>query len=88
MAAFYQRLMVERGHCHTQATVAVARKLTERTWTVLHRGTKYQLRDLEGAPITERAAKRLILERFTVADTVRARARAHTAATHRSKLTR
>jgi transposase len=88
LAAFYHRLMVERGHGHTQATVAVARKLAERTWTVLHRGTNYQLRDLEGAPITERAAKRLILEQFTVADTVCARARAHTTATHRAKLTR
>jgi transposase len=76
LAAFYQRLMMQRGHCHTQATVAVARKLVERTWTVLHRGTTYQLRDLDGVPITERAAKRLITERFTVNETVRARARA------------
>src|SRR5690349_20842426 len=28
LAAFYRTLMVERGHCHTQATVTVARKLT------------------------------------------------------------
>jgi Transposase IS116/IS110/IS902 family len=33
LAAFYRQLMVDRGHCHTQATVAVARKLVERTWT-------------------------------------------------------
>jgi transposase len=88
LAALYYRLMVERGHCHTQATVAVARKLVERTWTVLHRGQPYQLRDLDGEPITARAAKKLIAERFTVPDTVRARARAHSAATHRAKLTR
>jgi transposase len=31
LAALYHRLMVHRGHCHTQATVAVARKLVERT---------------------------------------------------------
>jgi hypothetical protein len=68
--------MVERAHCHTQATVAVARKLVERTWTVLHRSRPYQLRDLDGKPITTRAAKKLIAERFTVPEALRARARA------------
>jgi len=88
LAAFYHRLMAQRGHCHTQASVAVARKLVERTWAVLHRGTPYRLRDLDGQPISERAAKALVAERFTVGADVRARARAHSAATHRSKLTR
>lgn len=32
LAAFYRKLMVERGHCHAQATCAVARKLVARTW--------------------------------------------------------
>ena len=31
LAAFYRHLMVDRGHGHTEATVAVARKLNERT---------------------------------------------------------
>jgi len=88
LAAFYRQLMVDRGHCHTQATVAVARKLVERTWTVLTRGQPYQLRDPDGQPITARAAKALIRDQLTVDDTVRARARAHSAATHRAKLTR
>jgi len=55
---------------------------------VLDRGQPYQLRDPDGQPITARAAKVLIAEQFTVPDTVRARARAHSAATHRAKLTR
>jgi hypothetical protein len=38
LASFYHRLMTQQGHCHTQACVAVARKLVERTWTVLTRG--------------------------------------------------
>ena len=88
LAALYYRLMVERAHCHTQATVAVARKLVERTWTVLHRNRPYQLRDLDNQPITTRAAKKLIADRFTVPEAVRARGRAHSAATHRAKLTR
>jgi transposase len=88
LAAFYRQLMTERGHCHTQATVAVARKLVERTWTVLTRGRPYQLRDLDGQPVTARAAKALIAGELTVDPGVRARARAHSAATHRAKLTR
>ena len=88
LAAFYRQLMTERGHCHTQATVAVARKLAERTWTVLTRGRPYQLRDLDGQPVTARAAKALIAGELTVDPDIRARARAHSAATHRAKLTR
>ncbi len=88
LAACYRHLMVERGHCHTQATVAVARKLVERTWTVLTRGEPYQLRDLEGAPITRAATKSQARNALAVPETVRARARARSAATHRSKLTK
>ncbi len=55
---------------------------------MLTEGRAYQLRDLVGRPITERAAKALIVDRFTVGSDVRARARAHSAATHRAKLTR
>ena len=88
LAEFYYRLMVHRGHTHTQACVAVARKLVERTWTVLRRAQPYQLRDLDGNPITQRAAKQLIKDHYTVDQQTRARARAHTAATKRSKTTR
>ena len=80
--------MTRAGHCHSQATIAVARKLVERTWTVLTRGTPYRLQGLDGEPITTRAAKVLIAQQFTVPEDIRSRARAHTAATHRSKLTR
>jgi hypothetical protein len=80
--------MTAHGHCHTQACVAVARKLVERTWTVLHRGTPYQLRDSRGQPISHLEAKQVIKDRCTVPDHVRAKARAHSAATNRSKLTR
>ena len=88
LAALYFRLMVSGGRCHAQATIAVARKLAERTWTVLRRGVPYQLRDLDDQPITARAAKTLIAQHFTVPAEIRQRARASTAATHRAKLTR
>jgi len=88
LAAYYRHLMVERGHCHTQATVAVARKLVERTWTVLTRDQPYQFRDLDGAPLTRAAATDQARNALAVPETVRARARARSAATHRSKLTK
>jgi hypothetical protein len=88
LAAFYYRLMTEHRHCHTQATVAVARKLVERTWTVLTRGRPYQLQDLDRRPITHADAKKMITTDWTVPDQVRAKARARSAATNRAKLTR
>jgi hypothetical protein len=88
LAGFYHRLMTAHGHCHTQACVAVARKLVERTWTVLRRGAPYQLCDSRGQPISYLSAKRMIKDQYTVPDHVRATARAHSAATNRSKLTR
>ncbi len=87
LADYYRHLMVERGHCHTQATVAVARKLVERTWTVLTRGQPFEYRDLDGTPLTRAAAKDAARS-LAVPKTVRARARARSAATHRSKLTK
>lgn len=88
LAEFYHRLMTQRGHCHTQATVAVARKMIERTWKVLTTGTPYELRDVDGTPVTARTAKAIIAARYTVDEHVRARSRARSAATHRAKLTR
>jgi transposase len=86
-AEFYRRLMVERGHCHAQASCAVARKLVARTWATLTSGRSYQLRDLDGQPITRRCAKDQAAA-LAVPDDVRRRARARSAATHRARLTR
>lgn len=87
LAEFYRRLMVERGHCHTKANCAVARKLVARTWATLCSGTPYELRDTEGRAITVREAKALAAD-FAVSADVRSRARARSAATHRARLTR
>jgi hypothetical protein len=38
LADTYRRLMVERGHCHTKATCALARKLVARIWATLTTG--------------------------------------------------
>jgi transposase len=86
LAAFYRRLMIERGHCHTQANCAVARKLVARTWATISTGSPYQLRDLDGRAITPRHAK-AIAATLAVPDDVRRRTRARSAATHRARLT-
>ena len=70
LAAYYQRLMRERGYCRTQATVAVARKLIERTWTVLSRGEPYQLRDVNGTPVTAAAGRALARTVYAVPEDV------------------
>jgi len=88
LAAFYHRLMTEHGHCHTQATIAVARKLAERTWKTLTTGQMYELRDLEGRPLTKRAAKELIASHYTVTPKQRSQSRSHTIEAKRARLTR
>lgn len=40
LAEFYRRLIVHRGHTHTQTCVAVAGRLVHRTWTDLHRASR------------------------------------------------
>jgi hypothetical protein len=87
LADFYRRLMVERGHCHTKANCAVARKLVARTWATIVSGASYELRDLNGTPITRREATKLAAA-LAVPDDIRRRTRAHSAATHRAPLTR
>lgn len=87
LAWFYRKLMCERGHCHTQATTAVARKLVARTWATLTSGTPYELRDLDENPITRRHAKDLARS-LTVPPEVRRRSRASSAAAKRGRLTR
>ena len=98
LAAFYHRLMTTHGHCHTQdtthghchtqATIAVARKLAERTWVTITTGRPYQLRDVDGHPVTARGAKELIDTHYRVDAATRAKARAHTDTVRKSKMAR
>jgi hypothetical protein len=88
LAAFYYRLMTEHGHCHTQALIAVARKLAERTWKTLVTGQLYELRDLAGQHVTEQAAKELIASHHTVTPKQRTQSRSHTIEAKRARLTR
>ena len=87
LAEFYRRLMVERGHCHSKATCAVARKLVARTWATLTSGAPYELRDVDGTRITKREAATLAAA-LNVPEDVRRRSRAHSIALRRARLTR
>ena len=63
--------MVARGHCHIQASLAVAQELVKRTWTVLTRHQLDQLRDVDQEPVTIRASKEIIASRYFAPEQVR-----------------
>lgn len=75
LAKIYYDQMVHKGNCHTQAVCAVATHLTARIHVILSEDRPYELRDLEGNPISKRDAKRLIQRELTVPEEVRQRTR-------------
>jgi transposase len=75
LARVYYLQMTERGGCHTKAVCVVAAKLAERALTVLKRGLPYELRDIDGRPVSADEAKAIIAEHWTVPEEVRRRRR-------------
>ena len=71
LAKVYYDQMVSCGANHTKACAVVAAKLAERAWAVRKRGTAYELRDIDGTPVTAEQAKQIIAERWTVPEHVR-----------------
>lgn len=72
LAEVYWRLMTTKGHHHKQALCAVANRLVNRIFRVLRTGKPYGLRDLDGRPIEIAEARKIIAERYTVPEAVRA----------------
>ena len=72
IAAIYHRQMVEYGKHHTQAICACASHLANRIYAVLKQNRPYQLRDLNGHPISDRKSRQLCLQ-LRVPDEVRQR---------------
>ncbi len=70
MGAIYYRQMVELGKTHKQAMGVVMSHLASRVYTVLKEDRPYQLRDLEGNPVTMVAGRSLVRERFQVPEEV------------------
>jgi transposase len=74
LAKVYYEQMVGDA-CHTKALCVVAARLVERAAVVLKRGTPYELRDVDGRPVSADQAKAIIAEHWTVPEEVRQRRR-------------
>lgn len=75
LAKVYYEQMVYKGNCHTQAVCAVSTHMVGRIISVLKSKRPYELRDIEGRPITKREAKLLIAREYNVSQEVRTRTR-------------
>ncbi len=73
IAAIYYDQMVNKGKHHTQAVCACATHLLDRIRVVLTEDRPYELRDVDGTPVTPQQARAIIAERYTVPDEVRQR---------------
>ncbi len=71
LAAVYHDQMVAKGAVHTKALAVVAARLAERAWVVMARGTPYEIRDLDGTPVTREQARQIIADHYTVPEHVR-----------------
>jgi len=73
IAAIYYDQMVNRGQHHTQAVCACATHLLDRVRVILTEDRAYELRDVDGSPVTPEQAEAIIAERYTVPKEVRER---------------
>ena len=70
LAYVYYRAMVYHGKNHMQAMAAVMSHLGARVLAVEQGNRPYELRDVQGNPISREAARRLILE-YKVSEEIR-----------------
>ncbi|MBN1137751.1 MAG: transposase [Anaerolineae bacterium] len=73
IAAIYYDQMVNKGKHHTQAVCTCATHLLDRVRVILTEDRAYELRDVDGTPVTPEQAKAIIAERYTVPKEVRER---------------
>ncbi|MCJ7669608.1 MAG: IS110 family transposase [Dehalococcoidia bacterium] len=71
LAAVYYREMVYHGKNHRQAMGAVMSHLGARVLTVLKQDRPYELKDIEGNPISKEHARKLILAEYHVPEDIR-----------------
>jgi hypothetical protein len=72
LAARYQRLMCDTGRHHNSALCTIATVLLTRIVACLRTGTPYQLRDVDGTPISEEQGRAIVTRRYEIPDEVRA----------------
>jgi transposase len=73
IAALYYRQMMDLGKHHLQAVCACATHLLDRVYVVLRQDRPYELRDVDGTPVTKQEARSICQERYRVPDEVRRR---------------
>lgn len=73
IAALYYDQMMNRGKHHLQAVCACATRLLDRVYIVLRDQRPFELRDVDGTPVTKAQARRICQERYHVPDEVRQR---------------
>jgi len=85
LAARYYRLMVHQGKHHNSALCHISTVLLTRIIACWRAGTRYQLRDTDGTPITPAQGRQIIHQRYRVSDDLRAQRRtSHTKTTRRA----
>jgi transposase len=83
LAARYYRLMVHQGKHHNSALCHISTVLLTRIIACWRAGTRYQLRDTDGTPITPARGRQIISQRYRVSDDLRAQRRTSHAKTTR-----
>ena len=73
LAALYYDQMVNKGKHHSQAVCACATHLLDRIRVVLTEDRPYELRDVDGTPVTPQQARIIAQEQYTVPEDVRRR---------------
>ena len=73
IAAVYHSQMTRKGQHHNQAVCACATHLLDRVRVILLEDRPYELRDVDGTPVSPEQAKAIVAERYTVPEEVRIR---------------
>jgi len=75
LAARYHRLMVHQGKHHTSAVCAISPVLLTRLIACWRARTPYQIRDLDGTPLTTAQGRAIIAQRYRISAELRAQRR-------------
>jgi hypothetical protein len=63
--------MCDTGRHHNSATCTIAGVLLTRIVSCLRSGTRYQLRDVDGTPITDAEGRAIVAERYQIPTEIR-----------------
>src|ERR1039458_3776383 len=75
LAARYHRLMVTRGKHHNSALCHISTTLLTRIIACWRAGTPYQIRDIDGTPLTTAQGRAIVADRSRISGELRAQRR-------------